>query len=120
MQHARSPLPPSAAAQSLRLSLTDQGEVMGELLLGRRSGEEDFSPADRRLLRDMARQASAAVHVVRLTDELQRSDEHFAAARERLITAREEERRGMRHGLRDGLEPQLAGRRCSWRRRAAA
>jgi signal transduction histidine kinase len=75
---------------------------VGELLLGRRAGEEGFSSADRRLLGDLARQAGVAVHAVRLTADLQRS-------RERLVTSREEERRRLRRDLHDGLGAQLAG-----------
>ncbi len=84
-----------------RLPLVYQGESLGELVLGRRVGEEAFSPADRRLLDDLVRQVGVAVHAMRLTVDLQRS-------RERLVTAREEERRRLRHDLHDSLGPALA------------
>jgi signal transduction histidine kinase len=71
------------------------------LCLAPRSGEDGFSAAERRLLEDIALQAGVAAHAVRLTADLQRS-------RERLITAREEERRRLRRDLHDGLGPQLA------------
>ena len=67
-----------------------------------RPGEDGFSEADRRLLSDLALQAGVAAHAVRLTQDLQRS-------RERLVTAREEERRRLRRDLHDGLGAQLAG-----------
>ena len=84
------------------LPLLYQNQPVGELLLGLRPGENDFSPADRRLLADLARSAGVAVSTVRLTDDLQRS-------RERLVNAREEERRRLRRDLHDGLGAQLAG-----------
>ena len=86
----------------LRLPLTYQHEPVGELRLALRAPGEEFNADDRRLLDDLARQAGIAAHAVRLTADLQRS-------RQRLVTAREEERRRLRRDLHDGLGPQLAG-----------
>lgn len=83
------------------LPLTYQGEVIGQLSCARRDPREEFTSADRRLLEDIARQASTVAHSERLADDLQRS-------RVRLVTAREEERRRLRRDLHDGLGPQLA------------
>jgi len=84
----------------VRLPLEYQGEAVGELLIAPRGPRESYSATDRQLLEDLARQIGAAAHAVRLTTDLQRS-------RERLVTAREEERRRLRRDLHDGLGPQL-------------
>ena len=89
------------SGEPLVLPLVYNNETVGRLEVSPRAKGELYAPADRRLLEDLARQAGVAAHAVRLTAELRRS-------RERLVTAREEERRRLRRDLHDGVGPRLA------------
>ncbi|MER7245713.1 histidine kinase [Kribbella sp. NPDC000426] len=84
------------------LELSYGGEVVGSLDIGVRSGESGLSSADRNVLGLVAVPLAVAVHATRLSAELQSS-------REKLISAREEERRRLRRDLHDGLGPTLTG-----------
>ena len=88
-------------ASPVTFPLIYQGEPMGELFAAPRSPGESFTPAEMRLLQNLARQAGAAVRNAQLTADLQRSRQH-------LVTAREEERLRLRRDLHDGLGPALA------------
>jgi signal transduction histidine kinase len=83
-----------------RWPLTYEGARQGALVAAPRRGEDEFDERDRRLLADVACHAGVAVHAETLTADLQ-------VSRQRLVTAREEERRRLRRDLHDGLGPTL-------------
>ena len=82
------------------VDLVHQGRRLGVLRAGRRG--ESPSRADLEVLTGAAPQLAAAAETVQLSRSL-------AAARERLVRAREEERRRLRRDLHDVLGPALAG-----------
>jgi len=87
--------------ETLEIPLIYQAEKVGHLVIAQRGNNENFSSHERILLENIASQASAAVYSVRLTADLQQS-------RQRLVRAREEERRRLRRDLHDGLGASLA------------
>lgn len=85
-----------------RFALVAHGEPVGELLVTPRRAGGGFTGAETRLLHDLAGQAAPAV-------EACRSAVALARARDRLVLAREEERRRLRRDLHDGVASALVG-----------
>jgi signal transduction histidine kinase len=95
-------------AVETRVPLVHQGKHLGELILSPRGREEELTPADLRLVRDLAPQIGLALHSALLLTDLQHLTADLQRSRERLVIAREEERRRLRRDLHDGLGPQLS------------
>lgn len=88
--------------ESHRVPLVYAGDPIGELVVASRAPGEVFTPADLRLLHDLARQIGVAAHAVALAADLEQ-------ARLRLVTERGEERRRLGSDLHDGVGHQLTG-----------
>lgn len=78
------------------------GQTIGELIAAPRAANESFTPADQRLLNDLARQISISAQTVML-------DANLEQARLRLITERGEARRQLGRDLHDDVGHQLVG-----------
>jgi signal transduction histidine kinase len=90
-------------------------ERIGEIAVVK-PANEPLRPAERGLLEDLAGNAGLALHNVRLTSDLQAKADELAAwakeierSRERLVTARDAQRRRLERELRDGVGMELAG-----------
>jgi signal transduction histidine kinase len=90
---------PSIPGADRALAVEHQGEVLGALAVSMPRGES-LSPANEKLLRDVASHAGLVLRNVRLIEELR-------ASRQRLVSAQDEERRRLERNIHDGAQQQL-------------
>ena len=88
-------------ATLLTVPLVYREATIGVLRVAPRHPSDPALGVDRQLLDDLARQVAITLYAAQVTAELQ-------ASRERIVTAREEERRRIRRDLHDGLGPLLS------------
>ncbi len=83
-----------------------QSELLGALTLTK-PPSEPVTPAEEKLLSDLASQAALMLRNVRLTAELQVRLVDLRASRQRLVAAQDEERRKIERNIHDGAQQQL-------------
>jgi signal transduction histidine kinase len=88
------------------LPVRHQAELLGALTLTK-PVNEPVTPAEEKLLSDLASQAGLMLRNVRLTAELQARLVELRDSRRRLVTAQDEERRRLERNLHDGAQQQL-------------
>jgi signal transduction histidine kinase len=83
----------------LSMPVRDRGDFLGALSITKPRGE-GATPADEKLLSDLASQAGLVLRNVKLIEELR-------ASRQRIVSAQDEERRRIERNIHDGAQQQL-------------
>ena len=107
------PLPVEVDRVDRILPVLYRGDPMGEIAVVKRAGQP-ITPAEGKLLTDLAGQAGLVMHNVRLTVELQArlaeisaQAAELRASRQRIVAAQDDERRSLERTIRLGCEEQL-------------
>jgi signal transduction histidine kinase len=96
--------------------LSHRGELIGLLVVERGDGEPPFGDDDERVLDELARQVSVALHNVQLdaalertVEQLRRRNAELQGSRARIVAAGDAERRRLERNLHDGAQQHLTG-----------
>ena len=96
---------PGIAGEQLVL-VRHQGEVLGALSVVRRR-DDPVTPAQDKLLAELAAQAGLVLRNVRLTAELVTRLDELSASRQRIVTAQDQERLRIQRDIEGGAQRQL-------------
>jgi signal transduction histidine kinase len=97
---AASAAAPTATQEGMRsFSVRHQGEMLGAIGV-HKPPSDPMTPADEKLVGDLAAQAGLVLRNARLIEDLR-------ASRRRLVTAQDEERRRLERNIHDGAQQQL-------------
>ena len=77
------------------------------VLAVRKPLSDPVSPADEKLVADLAAQAGLVLRNVRLTEALRARLDDLRAAQKRLVAAQDQERRELERNIHDGAQQQL-------------
>ncbi len=82
------------------------GELLGALAV-RKPTSDPVTPADEKLIADLASQAGLVLRNVRLSEALRARLDELKAAQKRLVSAQDAERRRLERNIHDGAQQQL-------------
>jgi signal transduction histidine kinase len=99
---------PAAQSGEHIVPVSHHGELLGALSIIKKRGDA-FAPTEDRLIGNLATQAGLVLRNVGLTELLMARLAELAASRERLVTARDRERRRLERDLREGAQRELTG-----------
>lgn len=96
-----------SASEGWMLLLTREDRLLGVLLLGKKREDDFGDPADVEILRTLTEQTALAAENVLLMENLRHALAALEATQQRLLSAREEERRALAWELHDGVVQDL-------------
>jgi signal transduction histidine kinase len=102
---ANGTVPPLVGADRV-YAVTQAGELLGALAVAKRASDP-LSPADDKLIADLAAQAGLVLRNVRLTEDLKARLAELKAAQRRIVHAQDHERRRLERNIHDGAQQQL-------------